>query len=282
MHASTHTHTHTPKQNTDVHTHIHPQTHNNTKLDRGKTHHAVWFQEEQVIPDAEMDGINLAEELSAFLYESPSSDEGGSQSESSGYSSEKNPPPAASMPKAFASRAHPVHQPNQTHPAPKTSSALSGLNPLYTLTQTAPNTPQSLPAQTLPPSIGLMQQPAHMPQQQQKHLGQPLAPGEIPSRALKPVVNLNSSGLPSEQGSYKSMNGFHGSGVILEPIRPNELVPPGEGRRKGHTPEHQGEGRQLIVQKNGAPEFRSVPPMCCRVFVLCCFFSVLKFQRCDL
>ena len=199
-----------------------------------------------------MDGMSLAEELSAFLYDSSASDDGGSQSESSGYSPEKKNP-ASNKSKNFSSRVQPEHEPTQSL-APKTSSSMKGLNPLYAMTQPAPDVPHSFPTQPVPNNT--LKQSTHMPQQ---HLpSQPLAPGVIPSRALKPVTSLNSSRFPSEQSSYKSVNGFQGHGVILEPTRPNEFVPI-EGR-KGDTPTLQSEVSKLNMQKNGSLENRFVTP----------------------
>lgn len=218
------------------------------------------FQEDRPIPDAEMDGMSLAEELSAFLYESPSPDNSGSQSESSSSSPERAPP-TTNKSRDFASQVPSKRKPGQTA-APKPS---SGLNPVYALTQTAPEVPpQSLPAQSLPGS-SLKQSPQTS---QQPLRSQTLAPGVIPSRALKPVTSLNGSGFlaPAEQSPNRAMNGFHGGGVILEPTRPNEFVRV-EGR-KGDGPELVREVSRPSVQNNGTPECRFVcfPRSCLRKF----------------
>ena len=173
--------------------------------------------------------MSLAEELSAFLHGAPLPDDNmeiGNGTDS----------PGKGVPVSRLELLQPATKPQGPEPRTSPVSSSSGLNPLYALTQSMPN--MAVPE---PRPIGDLNTSAQTPQQSVVSQPPP-GPGVIPSHVLKPVSN-------SEQERIRAVNGFHGSGSLMEPVRTHQFV--GEDGRQVGRPEVSGQVGMQVTQSNG-------------------------------
>ncbi|XP_076440469.1 uncharacterized protein LOC143279966 [Babylonia areolata] len=226
--------------------------------------------EERPKPNSGMDGMSLAEELSAFLFENtPLLLEGSSRSVSgsNGFSQGGAPPPLINQ--SPVTTRSPLMQQQQGQPpgqtAPPDMAHNSGLNPLYALTQQQNNSEVSH-------TSGLRISNPNISSEHQQCV--PTVPS-VPNRSSKPgVVSLGGESCPPvpERTPVLPMNGFHdGSGVVVEPMQTDRVVHDGRGR-EGEEGGVDSKLRPGAVESNGIP-LTSSDTSC---------IEILKYERMQL